>query len=391
MRSLIDIGQKIILLSMVFVACLLFRTNALAQDVAFDHPVQCGALQCYPSTTMNNEFFYLSSNPHVSFNKQGKPEASFLRFHVEKSPASSGNTTGQSETGGGAIVHILVDFTVSKKELRDAKEDLHEIFPEAVLRDPISFKSGNYALIATGSAKADRSNKLTRRVLGVGHTRGSLNPAIAMRLSKQDASILWSSFHMDTPDVFLIFEMPFSGFVDTAEATAVADLTMLKKHAKGVLGEQGSDVKLGTGFDFENFWKGAMRNSAISINYRGNYTGAQLQSIINVTYTRIHDMMFEAIPVKLNNADLDKESLQRMKYAIAVVNWNALVGQNYHFPWEAKINGEFRLRNNEQSGKLSLDFRKGVRSTRVAVMKMDLGLLYKSFGENTEVFRTIGS
>ena len=381
-------GRRNIILSFGCILCLLLGTNAFALNIALEHPTRCGKLQCFPSVTNPNEYFYLPSDPHVSFREDGKPEFSFLRYVKSKTP-SGGGVGGITEAEGGGIVHFLVDYTVSDKRLKEAEKALKEDNPDAVLRGPIMFESGNFALVSSFNTKDDKPTELTRQVIGVGRAPllEGLKAAVSMHLTKLGTQILWKSFQMATPDVSLVFEMTFSGLSDPAEATITANWTKLQKQADITLGAKVSYMNIGGGFDYGNFWEKAKESGSISIDYRGDPT--KLQSIIDRAYARLHDIMFEPIPVDQPRADEDGDPLQAMMDAINAASRDNSMGGNYSAPWEVKINGGYRRRNIQRTGEFKLDFRERSRSSITTAMAGNIGPLYTRFGQDPTIFRTI--
>lgn len=110
---------------------------------------------------------------------------------------------GITEAEGGGIVHFLVDYTVSDKLLSEANKTLKKDNPDAVLRGPIMFESGNFALVSSFNTDNGKSTELTRQVIGVGRAPliEGLKAAVSMHLTKLGTQILWRSFQMATPDV----------------------------------------------------------------------------------------------------------------------------------------------------------------------------------------------
>ncbi|CAH1211298.1 conserved hypothetical protein [Candidatus Nitrotoga sp. BS] len=388
MKHNICTRRKIIAPILGVLFCLLSGTNVLALNIALDHPVRCGKLQCFPDTTNKNEFYYLPSDPHVSFRENGKPEFSFLRY--VKNKADSGSEMGGiTEAEGGGIVHFLVDYTVSDKLLSEANKALKKDNPDAVLRGPIMFESGNFALVSSFNTDNGKSTELTRQVIGVGRAPliEGLKAAVSMHLTKLGTQILWRSFQMATPDVSLVFEMTFSGLTDPAEATITANWTKLQKQADITLGAKVSYMNIGGGFDYGNFWEKAKESGAISIDYRGDPT--KLQSIIDRAYARLHDIMFEPIPVDQPGADKDGDPLQAMMDAMNAARQDNSLGGNYSAPWEVKINGGYRRRNIQRTGEFKLDFRERSRSTITTAMAGNIGPLYSRFGTDPTIFKTV--
>lgn len=192
---------------------------------------------------------------------------------------------------------------------------------------------------------------------------------------------------MATPDVSLVFEMTFSGLTDPAEATITANWTKLQKQADITLGAKVSYMNIGGGFDYGNFWEKAKESGAISIDYRGDPT--KLQSIIDRAYARLHDIMFEPIPVDQPGADKDGDPLQAMMDAMNAARQDNSLGGNYSAPWEVKINGGYRRRNIQRTGEFKLDFRERSRSTITTAMAGNIGPLYSRFGTDPTIFKTV--
>ena len=382
------IWRRNILWSFGCILWLLFNTDAFALNIALDHPTRCGKLQCFPSATNTSEFYYLPSNPHVSFREDGKPEFSFLRYVKSKTTSGTGSG-GITEAEGGGIVHFLVDYTVSDKRLREAEKALKENNPDAVLRGPVMFESGNFALVSSFNTKDDKPTELTRQVIGVGRAPliEGLKAAVSMHLTKLGTQILWKSFQMATPDVSLVFEMTFSGLTDPAEATITANWTKLQQQADITLGAKVSYMGIGGGFDYGNFWEKAKEGGAISIDYRGD--PEKLQSIIDRAYARLHDIMFEPIPVDQPGADEDGDPLQAIADALSTANRDRSLGGNYNAPWEVKINGGYRRRKIQRSGEFKLDFRERSRMSITTAMAGNIGPLYSRFGQDPTIFRTV--
>lgn len=364
---------------------LTLSTSAAAQNIALDHPVKCGRLQCFPSVDVSDEYYYLPSNPHVALNEEGKHEFSFTRY-VEGSPEAEG-TGGLVEAEGGGIVHFLVDYTVPDSRLDAAREALREISEDAVLRGPIVFEAGTFALVSSFAPDEDKPDDLSKRVIGVGRAPliEGLKAAVSIHLTKKGSQILWQSFQMDTPDISLVFEMTFSGLNDPAEATITADWTKLQDTADVTLGAKVSYMGIGGGFDYQNFWETAKDSGAISIDYKGDPD--KLQAIIDRAYARLHDLMFEPIPVQTAAAEGDDDPLQSM---LAVTNAAAREsGTNYSAPWEVKINGGYKRRKITRTGTYTLDFRQRSRTSITTAMAGNIGSLYRQYGDDPAVFRVI--
>jgi hypothetical protein len=378
---------KFSVLIVVFLAMTLMSNSASAQDILLDHPVKCGRLLCFPSANNELEYYYLPSNPHVALNENNKHEFSFTRY-VEDAPDTEGKSGGLKEAEGGGIVHFLVDYTVPDSRLEVAEQALQDITRDAVLRGPIIFDAGNFVLVSSFAPEVNEPTELTQRVIGVGRAPliEGLKAAVSMHLTKKGSQILWSSFQMSTPDVSLVFEMSFSGFNDPAEATITANWEKLQNIADVTLGAKASYMGIGGSFDYGNFWDEARSNGAMSIEYRGDPD--KLQGIIDRAYARLHEIMFEPIPIEDTADEGDDDPLQSM---LAVTNAAAQQQQggsaNYSMPWEVKINGGYKRRKVTRTGTFKLDFRQRSRSQITTAMAGNIGNMFQLYGNDPTVFR----
>ncbi len=371
----------------LLVLLLIFAVSPLAkgQNISLDHPVRCGQLQCFPSADTEHEYYYLPANPHVAFNEQGKHEFSFTRYVTSQTNSEGGG--GIIEADGGGIVHFLVDYTVSDQQKAKALEALGYIDEDAVLRGPIVFESGNFVLVSSFAPDDDKPNDLSRHVVGVGRAPliEGLKAAVSIHLTKQGAQILWRSFQMDTPDVSMVFEMTFSGLNDPADATITADWNKLQEQADVTLGAEVSYMGIGGGFDYSNFWQEARDSGAVTIDYKGDPD--KLQSIIDRTYAKLHDVMFEPIRVEQPTSDGNDDPLQSM---LAVTNAAQQAGGgNYSMPWEVKINGGYKRRKLTQTGKYTFNFKQRSKATLITAMAGNIGSLHQLYGSDPAVFRTV--
>lgn len=360
-------------------------TAVNAQNVLLDHPTKCGKLQCFPSANAPHEYFYLPSNPHVAVTEAGKHEFSFTRY-VQAAASTSGDG-GIVEADGGGIVHFLVDYTVTEKQLGRALEALKEVDRDALIRGPIIFEEGNFALVSSFANDADKPNDLSRHVVGVGRAPliEGLKAAVSIHLTKLGAQILWRSFQMDTPDVSLVFEMKFSGLRDPADATITADWTKLSNSADVTLGAKVSYFGIGAGFDYSNFWQKAQDSGAITIDYRGDPD--KLQGIIDRAYAKLHDMMFEPIKITQPTSDGEDDLMQTM--AAVTDAARTAGGSNYSAPWEVKLNGGYKRRKLSQTGKYTFTFKQRSKGSLVTAMAGNIGSMHRLYGDDPTMFRTV--
>jgi hypothetical protein len=379
-------SRSIELLSLILAITIMCGVStAHGQNISLDHPVKCGVLQCFPSADHEHQYYYLPANPHVALNESGKHEFSFTRY--VKSDTQSNGDGGILKADGGGIVHFLVDYTVSDKQLDKALKVLKDIDQDASIRGPIIFEAGSFALVSSFAADEEKPNELTKQVVGVGRAPliEGLKAAVSIHLTKMGAQILWQSFQMDTPDVSLLFEMTFSGLNDPADATITADWKKLQQQADVTLGAKVSYMGIGGGFDYSSFWQQANDTGAINIEYKGDPD--KLQSIIDRTYAKLHHIMFEPIRVEQPTSDDDDDLLTTMLAAATAAR--AAGGSNYSAPWEVNITGGYRRRKLTQTGNYTFNFRQRSKSSLTTAMAGNIGSLYRLYGDDPSVFRTI--
>lgn len=364
---------------------LTYAFSVSAQNILLDHPAKCGVLQCFPSADIEHEYYYLPGNPHVALTEAGKHEFSFTRY--VQTTSKEGRDGGIVEAEGGGIVHFLVDYTVSDKQLSKALEVLKDIDRDAVIRGPIIFEEGNFALVSSFARDDEKPNELSKHVVGVGRAPliEGLKAAVSIHLTKMGAQILWRSFQMDTPDVSLVFEMKFSGLNDPADATIRADWTKLQNQADVTLGAKVSYLGIGGGFDYSNFWQKAQDTGAITIEYKGD--PGKLQGIIDRAYAKLHDMMFEPIKIVQPTAGGENDPLQTM-LAVTQAAQGAS-GSNYSMPWEVKLTGGYKRRKLTQTGKYTFNFRQRSKSSLTTAMSGNIGSLHRLYGDDPTMFRTV--
>ncbi len=361
-----------------------------AQTIALDHSRRCGPLICFPSVSDPTVYHYLPSEPHLAKRPDGTPEFSFMRYVEPR--ATGGGEGGVTEAEGGGIVHFLVDYSVADKELAAARQALRKEDEKAVLKGPVLFEQGRFALVST-FAPEDKdntgSNVLAHRVVGIGRAPliEGLKSAVSMHLTKQGAQILWNSFQTATPDVSLLFEMTFSGLRNPAEATITADWDKLQKQTNLDVGGKFGYGPISVGFDFHAFWERVRQSGAVAIDYRGD--PSKLQAIIDRAYARLQELVFEPIPPESQPVERRESALDELVSAIRDGISGASGKQTRALLFGLSLSGGYKLRRTERSGSYRLDFRQRLQEKLTTAMAGNIGSLYQRYGKDPRVFRTV--
>ncbi len=400
--------SKALFLALLFVA--LCCQAALAQNISLDHYQKCGSLICFQSADDPSVFYYLPSKPHLSKHPDGTPEFSFLRYVEAKAEGGEGGIT---EAEGGGIVHFLVDYSVPEKELEAAQEELMEKDAAAVLRGPVLFEEGTFALVSSfvpDEEGAQGGSKLSRSVIGMGRAPliEGLKAAVSMHLTKEGTQILWESFKTATPDVSLLFEMTFSGMRDPVEATIIANWSKLRKQSKTDIGVEVGYGPISLGFDYSKFWDKARQSGALTVDYKGD--PGLLQPLVERAYARLQELLFEPVPMTQYQTQQTQQSTQESdtlgqiaSIAEAVASTaavaNSMLGgaaagvakppATVPTFMKASLKGGYRVRNVQRTGDYRLNFRQRMSEKVTTAMAGNIGNLHKRYGNNPKVFRTI--
>lgn len=386
--------SKALFLALLFVV--LCCQAVWAQNISLDHYQKCGSLICFPSADDPSVFYYLPSKPHLSKHPDGTPEFSFLRYVEAKAEGGEGGIT---EAEGGGIVHFLVDYSVPEKELEAAQEELRENDEAAVLRGPVLFEEGTFALVSSfvpDEEGAQGGSKLSRSVIGMGRAPliEGLKAAVSMHLTKEGTQILWESFKTATPDVSLLFEMTFSGMRDPVEATVIANWSKLRKQSKKDIGVKVGYGPISLGFDYSKFWDKARQSGALTVDYKGD--PGLLQPLVERAYARLQELLFEPVPMTEYQAQHQAQKSTKKSDTLGqIASIAETVARIAGAPatvtpfMKASLKGGYRVRNVQRTGDYRLNFRQRMTEKVTTAMAGNIGNLYKRYGNNPKVFRTI--
>jgi hypothetical protein len=362
----------------ILAASILFPRAASAQAIALDHPLRCGRLVCYPVAGQPGKFRYLPLQPHVARDEAGRPEFSFLRY--VQSAAGSGEG-GVTQADGGGVVHFLMDYSVSDEERRGALAALREDNEDAELVGPVVFESGTFTLVSSVAHTEDgKENKFARRVLGVGHAPllEGLKSAVSLHLTKLGSQILWESFQTATPDISVVLEMSYSGIRDPADTTITVDWDRVEQMADDSIDVGIQYYAIGLGFDYENFWKSARDAGAVVIETKGDMKN--MQALIDRTYARLQDMLFEPAPPERYNEQQLQEASDQLSGLMQQGTANTRI---------LDLRGGYKRREERHSGRMTFNYRLQTSDTVTTAMAGNIGGLYAEIGGNADYFRTV--
>lgn len=278
----------------------LSASQAMAQAVFVDRPVQAGELILFPDINNPRVYYYLPNKVKLGVNTDHTPQFSFLRY-VQNVKTAVGEEA-RIEGEGGGIVHTVVQLEITPEQITEAERELRRKIPsssiggEAVVQGPIIYKKGTMALI---SSAADDKGGFTRSIVGLGPAPiiAGNKAAVSVHLTKLGAKILWESFQTATPDMSFSFVMTVWGFRSPVNARVEADFDKIYEHQgfKGGIGSAYVDASIEATFD-------KLREEG-AIKITGVEASDKMQAVIETTYRKLLDIMFEPIQTNEGSAN----------------------------------------------------------------------------------------
>jgi hypothetical protein len=365
-------------------AALLAPALAGAQLVQIDRGLRAGGLWCFPLASDARQWVYVPATGRLATDAAGRPQLSLLLYAQEAgapAPAAAADaTTGPAApaggdrgstitaSGGGAVLHLLVTYDTPPEQVAAAQRELRKTLDrdDLVLRGPIVFKDGRYAVV---SAILDRSDA-PRKLLATGRApvmEGN-RLALAFDLSPDQASVLMQSFQLATPDVSLVFDLAFDGLTDAYQAELTVDWTEVKKSAAFSAG--GSVYFIGA--DVQRSIDELVKHHAVTLKTAGDSPATQ--ALLDAVYARLVDMLFRPVEPEQIPAD------QRGGLASAI---SSLIGPQGTLSsrnttgWGAYVG--FQRKDLETEGRSVLRFDHRATAERHALIGFNVGDVYRRF------------
>jgi hypothetical protein len=280
-------SSKTTVRSVLFVAALLAgAAPARAQQILLE-PLRAGELTLFRSLTSEKDYYYVSDQPRLALDADGKPQFSLLRW-VEEKRTGAGEAEAREGDGGG-IVHALVTLEVTREQIQKAQADLQSKVPGALIKGPVMYRQGTFGLV---SSFKDPKGGLVDQVLGIGKAPllDRQAAATSILLTKRGAKILWESIQTPTPDISFTFEMELAGFRPPARAILEADFDQIYAHKKFAAGFASTYL----GAEIEATYDDLRRTGGIKLTEIG--TDEHLQTLIQSAYATLSKIMFDTAP-----------------------------------------------------------------------------------------------
>ncbi|MBN1918324.1 MAG: hypothetical protein JW889_10465 [Verrucomicrobia bacterium] len=282
------------LIGFVLAVLVSYAGGVLAQEILLDENIKAGKLMCFRDFGDPKKYYYLADQPHVALKDSGLPEFAFIKY--VKNVAREGEG-GIEEGEGGGVVTCLMSYEVSEDDRREAERVLQQMVPGAKLAGPIIYRSGSYAVttpLASGEDEASAASgsetiKFINQIFATGKAPvlEGHKCAVAMRLTKEGATLLWESFKMATSQVSVVYEMEVKGYRNPFEATIIADWSKITKHDQLQAGVKAAWF----GADLDMLWQELRQNGSVQIIQKGE--DANMEKILAEAQRIIMERIFD--------------------------------------------------------------------------------------------------
>lgn len=289
--------------NIIIILFTLFSFHASAQKIFLDKYQEVAGLKVYQTVNNPNKYYYLSDKIQIGRDENGEQQVLFLKY--SQKDASDALAEDKTEGKGGGIFHALVKFETPVEQVKAAEKALQKQNPKATIAGPITYKSGKVALISA-IAGTDQT-----KILGLGNapTMQGNKTAVAFRLSKEDARLLWETFKTPVPDISFAFEMEMEGFLSPREGHIRGNFEeVYSSHELGVSGAvpvKGIMLGADIGAAFEKM------NEKKVIDIQGF---DQDDEFINIAYKQLADIIFQRTDAIANDKKEQDPLEQLLKY-----------------------------------------------------------------------------
>jgi len=342
------------------------------QAISIDRGIRVGGLWCFPSLEDPRNFRYLPDEGKLVKDENGIPRFSFLRY-IDPNERVGAESNTLQRVGGGGIVHLMVEYSTNPAKIRRAEALLREHFEDDSLKliGPIIFSSGRYSMI---SSIVNGEQQDDRIVIGKGNAplfEGS-KIAISFEIDPTRSKLLLESFKMPTPDISILFEMNFNGLTDAYEAILEVDWQKVDYYQEI---NASANLYFVSG-EVEHKVKDLFTENAVKLTVSGRHESTE--ALMDQVYKRLIDLIFEEeqLSKEMENQATDNNLLKQLAGNKSGFNLiSAHVGYKY--------------RNIRREGSSKIIFNARNESSRLHVITANLGDIYKEFGDNDDLFKTV--
>ncbi len=370
MRSRIAVAAVVLALAPVCAA---------AQQISIDRGLRAAGLWCFPLAADARTYVYLPNQVRLATDDAGRPHFSFVRYTVEK--PGEGNTAATiTASGGGGVLHFLVEMETPASAISEAQQTLRRTMKddEIVLRGPIVFQDGRFALVSSVLNPAGGAPERKVFTSGRAPVLEGNRLALSFDLAPQQASLLMQSLAMPTPDVSLVFDMTFAGLTDAYDAELTIDWSEVRKNKAFSAGASVYFV----GADVELAFDRLRRDNAIRLRSSG--ADATMEALLNTVYTKLLDLLFRPVEPEKVPEGQRGDLADAMS---AVLDPNGPLGSRKTTGFG--LNVAYQLKDMKTSGVSVLNFNHRSLAERHSFITFNIGDIHRRYGADPRFFRAI--
>lgn len=369
-------------LALALALCWAQSGEASAQQVFIDQGVQAAGLWCFPVAASPRQYVYLPTSARLASDEAGRPQFSFVRY-VTNAPGAGAASQAVTNAGGGGILHFLVLYETPPAVVEAAQQSLRRTLKDdaVVLRGPVIFKEGRFALVS--SILNPSSGSASRRVLATGNApvvEGN-RLALSFDLQPHEASLLMQSFAVQTPDVSLVFDMTFQGLSDAYDAELSIDWAEVNRSEAFKAGGSLYFVSA----DVERTLHDLQRTNAIKLRSQGG--DAAMEGLLSTVYNKLLELMFrpvepERVPAEARGGLMDALS------ALVDTRTGPLASRN---TTGFGLAAAYKLRELKTSGTSVLNFNHRAAVERHSFITFNIGDFHRRYGRDANYFRAVNT
>lgn len=346
-------------------------TRVIAQPVLVEEFVEADGLICFPVYGDSTVYKYLPSRGKLGMTESNLPEFSFLRYSAVRDDApTSGSSV--SEAHGGGLLHFLVLYDTPEEQVRNAERALRRKLKrkDLVLAGPVEISTGTFVLISSLLIGGEEQ----KEVLAMGRAPVFQNSKVAFSflVDPMKATLLMESFKMATPDISITFDLEFSGLTSAYNGQLVVDWSQVQQ---STYSNSSSDAIFYSS-DVEKTFGSLIQNGAIRMESYGKDSLAS--GLLEVAYDRLLKLMFD--PVRPDSIAPEKtRGVVEEIFGRRGLLGGLVGGSNVYKKQTIKTSGQTVVQINSRK---SVD--------RHHLLTFNIGDLFKKYGDNNQVFRSVG-
>ena len=352
------------------VAFVAFSAPGSAAHLLVDQGLRVAGLWCYPLADNPDQYFYVPNSARLVRAADGTPQFSLL-LYGEATSADAGDVSGTSESEGGGILTMMVEYDTPDRAVALARSRIARAVgrDSARLVGPLIFDSGKYALVSASTEGAP-----VRLAEGRAPVIEGGAVAISMKLTPRQAGLVLTSMDMAATGLTLVFEMEFSGVSDAYDAKMTVYWDKVHDYFSA-----GGDVKVYyVGAKVDVAISKLLNNSAITLKSRGD--DAAMDAMLNSTYAKVLDMLFAPMP-----AD-EAPQQQASETTNSLMNMNAAASQAKQY---FSISGYYKRKDVRTSGESTMIFSKQMPITLNSTIVFDAGTNIARLADDDRFVRQI--